>query len=78
MLTGRAGDICSASSPYKGELNLLPQRTCDSTNELETVLSGFGLESGERLVVIAEVQRDSARIVQNIHATDDKLRALGF
>jgi hypothetical protein len=68
--------LCFA--PYEGELNQLPQRTCDSTNELETVLSRLGLDGVERLQLIAEVQRDSARTVQNIHATDDKLRALGF
>ena len=65
-------------APYEGSLDALPQRTCHSTAELEAVLSGLGFDNLERLRVVAEVQRDSARTVPNVHTTDDRLRELGF
>jgi hypothetical protein len=65
-------------APHEGELDELPQRACDGTNELEAMLAGLGLDDLERVRVIADVQRDSARTIPNISTTPDRLRELGF
>lgn len=65
-------------APYEGELDALPERACAGTNELEVVLAALGLDDLDRIRVIAEVQRDSARTIPDIRTSDDRLRELGF
>lgn len=65
-------------APYDGQLDTLPQRTCSGTDELERVLSGLRIDELASMRAIAEVQRDSARIIPDVETTDAELRELGF
>lgn len=81
----RLGDPCTGGwkflvyfAPYEGPLEHLPQRTCVDIDDLEMVLRGFGLDAGDCARNRAEAARDAARSIPNVHASDARLRALGF